>query len=109
MKIAIQVKGKERGVSLIIVILVMAFMLTVGIALVTITSTGPAVAGNIRLQDQAFNAAEAGFDAAWTSIRYTTGRRDQRFPRSTGRPTTASRGSMTPMCSARTTRIIFAG
>ncbi len=57
--------GTENGVSLIIIILVMAFMLTVGVALVTITGTGPNVAGNIRLEEQAFNAAEAGFDAAW--------------------------------------------
>jgi len=71
MKMPIQINRKERGVSLIIVILVMAFMLTVGIGLVTITSTGPGVAGNMRLQDQAFNAAEAGFDAAWTSISNT--------------------------------------
>jgi hypothetical protein len=73
MKTPIQAKGKERGVSLIIVILVIAFMLTVGIALVTITSTGPAVAGNLRLQEQAFNSAEAGFDAAWNSINNTLG------------------------------------
>jgi len=71
MKMPIQINRNERGVSLIIVILVMAFMLTVGIGLVTITSTGPGVAGNMRLQDQAFNAAEAGFDAAWTSISTT--------------------------------------
>lgn len=64
----IQVNGNERGVSLIIVILVMAFMLTVGIMLVTITSTGPGVAGNMRLQEQAFNVAEAGFDASWKAI-----------------------------------------
>ena len=56
---------KNSGVSLIIVILVMAFMLTIGIFLMTITSTGPGVAGNMRLQEQAFNAAEAGFDSAW--------------------------------------------
>lgn len=57
--------SEERGVSLIIIILVMVFMLTVGVALVTITGTGPSVAGNMRLEEQAFNAAEAGFDAAW--------------------------------------------
>jgi hypothetical protein len=55
----------DKGVSLIIIILVMTFMLTVGVALVTITSTGPSVAGNMRLEEQAFNAAEAGFDTAW--------------------------------------------
>ncbi len=68
MKIHVHARTKESGVSLIIVILVMVFMLTVGIALMTITSTGAAVAGNIRVQEQAFNAAEAGFDAAWKSL-----------------------------------------
>lgn len=58
----------DKGVALIIVILVMAFLLTIGIVLLTVTGTGPQVAGNIRWQHQAFNAAEAGFDAAWKQI-----------------------------------------
>jgi hypothetical protein len=58
----------ERGMGLIVVILVLAFMLTVGIVLVTITSTGTKVTGNIRWQEQAFNAAEAGFDSAYLAI-----------------------------------------
>ncbi len=58
----------ERGMGLIVVILVLAFMLTVGIVLVTITSTGTKVTGNIRWQEQAFNAAEAGFDLAYLAI-----------------------------------------
>jgi hypothetical protein len=64
---------KNSGVSLIIVILVMAFMLTIGLFLMTITSTGPGVAGNMRLQEQAFNAAEAGFDAAWRYLNSSIG------------------------------------
>jgi hypothetical protein len=58
----------ERGMGLIVVILVLAFMLTVGIVLVTITGTGSKVTGNIRWQEQAFNAAEAGFDSAYLAI-----------------------------------------
>jgi hypothetical protein len=58
----------EKGMGLIVVILVLAFMLTVGILLVTITSTGSKVTGNIRWQEQAFNAAEAGFDSAYLAI-----------------------------------------
>lgn len=50
------------------VIVVLAFLLSIGITLITITSTGPKVSANIRSQDQAFNAAEAGFDAAWLAI-----------------------------------------
>jgi len=58
----------DRGVTLIILIIVIAFLLGVGILVLYITGTGPEVAGNLRLQEQAFNAAEAGFDNAWTYI-----------------------------------------
>ncbi len=58
----------KRGVGLIIIILVIAFMLAVGLMLVTVTGTGPLVASNIYLQDQAFNAAEAGFDKTWYQL-----------------------------------------
>jgi hypothetical protein len=60
--------GKEKGAGLIVVILVMAFMVSVGIALITVTGTGSRVAANVRAQQEAFNAAEAGFDAAWIAI-----------------------------------------
>jgi hypothetical protein len=56
---------KDRGVGIIILILVIAFLLAVGIILLFVTGTGPEVAGNIRLQERAFNAAEAGFDEVW--------------------------------------------
>lgn len=58
----------ERGVALIIVILVMSFLLIIGLVLVTVTTTGTRVAGNVRGQQLAFNAAEAGFDATWKAI-----------------------------------------
>jgi len=61
-------RSPEKGTSLIIVIMIMSFMLILGLALITVTSTGSKVAGNIRSQQQAFNAAEAGFDTAWMAI-----------------------------------------
>jgi len=61
-------KKSEKGVALIVVILTLSFLLTVGVVLLTVTATGPQVAGNIRTQQQAFNAAEAGFDTAWIAI-----------------------------------------
>ena len=57
-------KRAERGSGLIVIIVVIAFLLTVGIMVVTVTSTGPKVSGNVRSQEEAFNAAEAGFDAS---------------------------------------------
>jgi hypothetical protein len=60
--------GKEKGAGLIVVILVMAFLVSVGIALITVTGTGSRVAANVRAQQEAFNAAEAGFDAAWIAV-----------------------------------------
>jgi hypothetical protein len=59
---------KDRGSGLIILIIVTAFLLAIGIILLFVTGTGPVVAGNIRFQEQAFNAAEAGFDNAWAQI-----------------------------------------
>jgi hypothetical protein len=58
----------QKGVTLIIVILVLAFLLTIGIAAITVTRTGPAVATNVRHYQEAFNAAEAGFDATWLDL-----------------------------------------
>jgi len=58
----------EKGVGLIVVILVLSFMMSIGLVLITTTSTGPEVAGNIRDQQQAFDAAEAGFDTTWLTI-----------------------------------------
>jgi len=56
---------KDRGAGLIILIIVLAFLLSVGILLLFVTGTGSLVAGNVRLQERAFNAAEAGFDAVF--------------------------------------------
>jgi len=60
--------GREKGSGLIIVILVMSFLVTVGIAVITVTGVGSRVAGNLRAQHHAFNAAEAGFDSAWIAV-----------------------------------------
>ncbi|MGQ9671552.1 MAG: pilus assembly PilX family protein [Candidatus Aminicenantales bacterium] len=57
--------NQEKGSAIIVLIMVIAFLLTVGILLLFVTGTGPEVAGNIRQQERAFNAAEAGFDAVW--------------------------------------------
>ena len=59
---------REKGIGLIIVILVLAFLASVGTALLTVTDIGNKVAGNIRWQEEAFNAAETGFDAAWALL-----------------------------------------
>jgi len=69
-----KIKGKlpaskrEKGMALIIVVIVLAFLQVIGLVLLQVTGTGPKVAGNIRSQQQAYNAAEAGFDVAWTNI-----------------------------------------
>jgi len=60
--------SQERGVALIVVLWVMGFLLSIGLVLLTVTGTGPKVAGNVRTQQQAFNSAEAGFDVAWDQI-----------------------------------------
>jgi len=59
---------QPAGSGLIAVILVLAFMLTVGVAVLTVTSSGPKISATMRYQEEAFNAAEAGFDAARMAI-----------------------------------------
>jgi len=56
---------RERGVALIIVILVTAFLLAIGVGVLSLSGTGPKVSNSLRQQELAFQAAEAGFDAAW--------------------------------------------
>jgi len=63
--------GREKGVVLIIVIIVLAFMLTVGLTLISVTRSGPNVAGNMRWHQMAFNAAEAGIDSGLKYISET--------------------------------------
>lgn len=60
--------AKQKGSGLIVVILVMTFLVTVGVSLITVTSIGSRVTGNVRAQQEAFNAAEAGFDVAWIAV-----------------------------------------
>jgi hypothetical protein len=42
----------------------MAFMLGVGVAILSITGIAPKVSGSVRDQEEAFNSAEAGFETA---------------------------------------------
>jgi hypothetical protein len=60
--------SRERGSGLIVIIMIVAFMLAVGMLLLTITGTSPKVSDSLRLQGMAFDAAEAGFNAAWVVL-----------------------------------------
>jgi len=60
--------SRERGSALIVIIMVVAFMLAVGMLLLTITGTSPKASESMRLQGMAFDAAEAGFNAAWVIL-----------------------------------------
>jgi len=59
---------RERGSTLLVIILVITFMLGVGVALLSVSGTGSRLAGNMRSQEDAFNVAEAGFEAARIAI-----------------------------------------
>jgi len=58
----------QRGSSLIVVLIIVAFMLAVGVSLLTVTGTASKVSGSVRDQEEAFNSAEAGFEAARIAI-----------------------------------------
>lgn len=60
--------SRERGSGLIVVIMIVAFMLAVGMLLLTVTGTSPKASDSLRLQGMAFDAAEAGFNAAWAAL-----------------------------------------
>ena len=57
--------SRQRGSGLIVIIMIVAFMLAVGMLLLTVTGTSPKVSDSMRLQGMAFDAAEAGFNSAW--------------------------------------------
>ena len=48
-----ETKRHEQGIGLVIVIMVLAFLLTVGMLLISIVVTGKQVAGNVSWQQQA--------------------------------------------------------
>jgi len=48
--------------------MIVAFMLAVGMLLLTVTGTSPKAADSLRLQGMAFDAAESGFNAAWSIL-----------------------------------------
>jgi hypothetical protein len=60
---------RERGAGLFIVILIVAGLAALGMTLLTLTSMGPKMSGGLRSQEEAFNAAEAGFEAACALIK----------------------------------------
>jgi Tfp pilus assembly protein PilX len=60
--------SRERGSGLIIIIMIVAFMLAVGLLLLAVTGTSPKASDSLRLQGLAFDAAEAGFNAAWAAL-----------------------------------------
>lgn len=62
-------RNRERGAGLFIVILIVAGLAALGMTLLTLTSMGPKMSGGLRSQEEAFNAAEAGFNAAQAVIK----------------------------------------
>jgi len=61
-------RRRERGSGLIVIIMIVAFMLAVGMLLLTVTGMSPKASDSLRLQGMAFDAAEAGFNAAWVIL-----------------------------------------
>ncbi|OGD24933.1 MAG: hypothetical protein A2Y56_14680 [Candidatus Aminicenantes bacterium RBG_13_63_10] len=63
--------NERPGVALIVVMLVLAFMAAVGFALMTVTRSGPDVAGNVRWRQRVLSAAEGGVDNSLMQINQT--------------------------------------
>lgn len=62
-------RSRQRGAGLFIVILVVAGLAALGMTLLTLTAMGPKMSGGLRSQEEAFNAAEAGFNAAQALVK----------------------------------------
>ncbi len=62
-------RNREKGSGLFIVILVVAGLAALGMTLLTLTSMGPKMSGGLRTQEEAFNAAEAGFNTVYALIK----------------------------------------
>jgi len=60
---------RERGSALVIVLLIVALLIGIGVPLLLLTGTGPKLSGSLRFHEEAFNAAEAGGDAAVAALR----------------------------------------
>jgi len=61
-------RRREKGSGLIIVILIVALLIGIGVPLLTLTGMSPKVSGSFRDHEEAFNAAESGFDSARLAI-----------------------------------------
>lgn len=61
-------RNRERGSGLFIVIILVAGMAALSVTLLSLTSMGPKMSAGLRSQEEAFNAAEAGFNAACAQI-----------------------------------------
>lgn len=64
---------KERGVVLILTILVMVLLSTLGLAFLSTAMTESTIASNYRNQAQAFYAAEAGLEAGMARLKSLLG------------------------------------
>ncbi|MCX6566322.1 MAG: PilX N-terminal domain-containing pilus assembly protein [Candidatus Aminicenantes bacterium] len=62
-------RKRERGAGLFIVIILVAGLAALGVSLLTLTSMGPKMSGGLRSQEEAFNAAEAGFNTVHSLIK----------------------------------------
>jgi hypothetical protein len=65
----IRKRSRERGSGLFIVIILVAGLAALGATLLSLTSMGPKMSAGLRTQEEAFNAAEAGYNAAFAAIK----------------------------------------
>jgi len=72
-------RNGRKGVALIVVMLILAFMGAVGFALMTVTRSGPDVAANVRWRQRAMDAAESGVDNSLLRINETPDTFDSQY------------------------------
>lgn len=72
--------ARERGVTMVVVLVLLAVMLIGGLALARMSSVGTLVAGNVAFKERALHAAEVGLNTAYATVSAAT------FPESPSQP-----------------------
>jgi type IV pilus assembly protein PilX len=63
------VKAAQRGVTMLVVLLLMVAMLMGGLALARFAEVGVQVSGNVQFREQALHASEVGINSAYAAVR----------------------------------------
>lgn len=65
-------RGGQRGVTVLVVLILLSVLLLGGLSLARMTGAGTLVAGNVMLKEQALQASEIGINTAYAAVQALT-------------------------------------